>query len=228
MHLVDDGLAQHGQVIWAAYQTSGKGQRGKKWENDSGSLLMSLIVKPTVPADKQFVLSMQVAITIAKYLKTFESQWQVAIKWPNDIYLNDKKACGILIENVFRGMTWAYSVIGIGLNVNQKKFSDELSNATSMAIVSDLQYNLSEIITDIRSGILNLMQQTKESDHHSLLTSYNDFLFRRNKEVHFVERATGRHFDAYIQEVNKDGQLVVLSHMGIESYHFGSLDWVLK
>jgi BirA family biotin operon repressor/biotin-[acetyl-CoA-carboxylase] ligase len=227
MHLVDDGLAQHGQVIWAAYQTHGKGQRGKKWENNSGSLLMSLIVKPNVAPDKQFVLSMQVALTIAKYLKTLGNQWQVAIKWPNDIYLNDKKACGILIENVFRGMNWAYSVIGIGLNVNQQKFPEELSTATSMAIASEKEFNLLEIITDIRSGILNLIRETKSEQYDALLASYNDFLFKRNKEVHFSERATGRQFDAYVQEVNNNGQLMLLSHKGIEAYNFGTLDWVI-
>lgn len=227
MHQVDDGLAQHGQVIWAAHQTHGKGQRGKKWENNPGSLLMSLIVKPNVAPDKQFMLSMQVAVTIAKYLKTLEPQWQVAIKWPNDIYLNDKKACGILIENVFRGMSWAYSVIGIGLNVNQERFPEDLPTAISMAMVSGRQFNLLEILTDIRSGILNLIREIQPDQFASLLASYNDFLFRRNKEVHFVERASERHFDAYVQEVNEDGQLIVLSHKGIETFSFGTLDWIL-
>ena len=67
MQQVDDGLAQHGQVIWASHQTQGKGQRGKKWENSSGNLLMSLIVKPDIAPDKQFIMSMQVAITIANH-----------------------------------------------------------------------------------------------------------------------------------------------------------------
>jgi BirA family transcriptional regulator, biotin operon repressor / biotin---[acetyl-CoA-carboxylase] ligase len=227
MHCIDDGLAQHGQVIWAAYQTHGKGQRGKKWENNPGSLLMSLIVKPNVAPDKQFVLSMQVAITVAKYLKTLEPQWQVAIKWPNDIYLNDKKTCGILIENVFRGMNWAYSVIGIGLNVNQEKFPEDLSTATSMAINGGRQFDLLEVLTDIRSGILNLIRETTSEQYTTLLNTYNDFLFRRNKEVRFIERATGRAFEAYVQEVNEAGQLILLSHKGIEEFSFGTLDWTL-
>lgn len=228
MQQIDDGLAQHGNVIWAGYQTHGKGQRGKKWENNTGSLLMSLIVKPEVAADRQFILSMQVAVTIAKYLKTLKQQWQVAIKWPNDIYLNDKKACGILIENVFRGMQWAYSVIGIGLNVNQKNFPEDLPTATSMAMVSEQSYNLLEIITDIRSGLLNLIRESKPEQYNALLASYNELLFKRNKEVHFTERSTGRQFEAYVQEVNADGQLMVLSHKGIETFSFGTLDWLIE
>lgn len=228
MQLIDDGLAQHGQVIWADNQTQGKGQRGKTWENNPGSLLMSLIIKPEVAPDKQFVLSVQTAVTIAKYLQTLSSQWQVAIKWPNDIYLNDKKACGILIENVFRGMNWAYAVIGIGLNVNQKKFTENLPTATSMSAISEEIYDLKEIIFDIRTGLLNLIRTTKQEETTNLLNQYNNFLFRKGKEVSFVERSTGRHFDAYVQEVNANGQLVLLSHLGIEAYNFGTLDWILK
>lgn len=227
MQLIDDGLAQPGQVIWAAQQSKGKGQRGKTWENASGNVLMSLIIRPETAADKQFILSMQVANTIAKYLQTLSDQWQVAIKWPNDIYLNDKKACGILIENVFRGMHWAYSVIGIGLNVNQTIFPEGLHNATSMAAIRGEKYDLQEIITDLRSGILNLLRATKEDQQTALLHTYNSFLFKRNKDVHFMDRATGRHFEGKVQEVNADGQLVLLTPTGIEIFNFGSLDWIL-
>ena len=225
MRLIDDGLAQHGQVIWADHQTMGKGQRGKVWENDPGNLLMSLIIKPEIAPDRQFELSMQTAVTIAAYLKTLSDEWQVAIKWPNDIYLNDKKTCGILIENAFRGMHWAYAVIGIGLNVNQKNFTEFLPTATSMSLVSGKKYDLKEIVTDIRTGILNLIRSADNTQ--KLLREYNQLLFRRGKQVSFVERSTGSRFDAYGQEVDAAGRLILLSHKGIETYHFGSLDWIL-
>lgn len=227
MQRIDDGLAQHGEVIWADYQTQGKGQRGKKWENQRGSLLMSLILRPMVPPERQFVLSMAVAYTVAKYLQTIFTGWQVAIKWPNDIYINDKKACGILIENVFRGMQWAYSVVGIGLNVNQSSFPEELPNATSLSIVSGKQYDLAEAMTDIRSGLLNYLQQLNPDRYDELLASYNKLLFRRNKETVFVRRSDNHRFEAYVQEVNEAGQLVLLSPVGIELFNFGELDWVL-
>jgi len=226
MRMIDDGLAQHGQVIWADHQTQGKGQRGKTWQNDPGNLLMSLIIKPEITADRQFELSMQTALTVAKYLQALSPEWQVAIKWPNDIYLNDKKACGILIENAFRGMHWAYSVIGIGLNVNQKNFTEFLPTATSMATISGETYDLKEIVADLRTGILNLIRSTDNPG--KLLQAYNHFLFRKGKQVSFMERSSGRHFDAYVQEVNAEGQLVLLSHTGIEAYHFGTLDWILN
>lgn len=227
MQCTDDGLAQHGQVIWAGHQTAGKGQRGKKWENDEGNIMMSLILKPLVPADRQFVLSMCTALTIAKYLQTLSDQWQVAIKWPNDIYVNDKKACGILIENVFRGMNWVYAVAGIGLNVNQTFFPEELRHAISLYTASGKKYDLLEMVTDIRSGILNSLQQLQPEHYPDLLREYNQYLFRRNKETGFIERSSNRYVDAYVQEVNEAGQLVVLSPTGIEQYNFGELDWIL-
>lgn len=227
MQLIDDGLAQHGQVIWASNQTEGRGQRGKKWENDRGNIMMSLIVKPVIAPDRQFVLSMTVALTIAKYLQTLSDQWQVAIKWPNDIYVNDKKACGILIENIFRGMNWAYSVIGMGINVNQSFFPEEMGQAISLAAASGKEYDLVEVIADIRSGLLNRLQQLKPEHYDRLLQEYNQNLFRSKKETGFTERSTNRYFDAYVQEINERGQLVLLTHRGIEEYNFGELDWML-
>jgi len=226
MQRIDDGLAQQGEVVWAAHQEQGKGQRGKKWENDAGNVMMSLILKPVIPTERQFMLSAAVALTVAKYLQTLYDQWQVAIKWPNDIYLNDKKTCGILIENVFRGMHWAYAVAGIGLNVNQSAFAPELTQATSLAIASGKQFDLLEIITDIRSGILNQLQRLSPDQYPALLAGYNQLLFRCGKETRFTERANGRSFDAYVQEVDAEGQLVLLSHKGIERFVFGTLDWI--
>ena len=226
MKLIDDGLAQEGEVIWAANQTEGKGQRGKRWENSTENIMMSLIIKPTLPPDKQFGLSMAVAITIAKYLQNIFDGWQVAIKWPNDIYLNDKKTCGILIENVFKGMHWSHAVIGMGINVNQKIFPSELSNATSLSICAHKTFDLLEIITDIRSGLMNTLRTVSTATQAQLLRDYNDFLFRRNKEQRFLEKKTTRYFDAFVQEVNERGQLLLLTHKGIESYEFGELEWV--
>ncbi len=228
MQLVDDGMAQQGQVIWAAHQSSGKGQRGKKWENDAGNLMMSLIVKPALPPDKQFLLSMTVAVTLANYLQNLYNEWQVAIKWPNDIYINDKKACGILIENVLRGMEWSFAIIGIGLNVNQTDFPKDLVNATSLRIAAQKKFELLEIIKDLRAGIINESQQLPAVDVYNLLNRYNNLLFRKGQEVTFRESMGKRQFQAFVQEVDLSGRLILLSHQGIEQYRFGELEWILS
>jgi len=229
MQLVDDGMAHHGDVVWSLHQTGGKGQRGRQWQDEPGlNLAMSIICQPSLAADDQFALSSLVAITIAKYLQTIFPEWRVAIKWPNDIYVNDKKACGVLIENVFRGMEWTYAIIGIGINANQQNFPAEIPNATSLKAESGRDYELYELVTDIRAGILNALAATEpQANTQQLLDDYNNLLFKRGKEVFFEEPATGRSFSAFVQEVNSKGALVVLSHAGIETFTFGTITWKL-
>lgn len=227
MQRIDDGLAQHGEVIWAARQTQGKGQRGNTWQDEGGNIAMSLIIRPETGADQQFRLSMSVALTLSKYLEALSDAWQVAIKWPNDIYINDKKTCGVLIENVFRGMNWAYAVIGIGINVNQPAFPEHLPHATSLSLAAGRQFDLYEIVTDVRTGMLNALRPGTAPETGELLQQYNNHLFGRNREMHFQEKQNQRDFTAFVQEVNADGQLVLLGHQGIEKYNFGELSWIL-
>lgn len=225
MQLIDDGMARHGDVIWALHQTNGRGQRGREWKDEAGeNIAMSLILMPDLPVSKQFYLSATVACVIAKYLQTIYSDGVVTIKWPNDIYINDKKACGILIENVFRGMDWTHAVVGMGLNVNQVDFPEDMPNATSLGKESGKQYDLQEIVTDIRAGILNSLLRADEK----LFDAYNNLLFKRGKQVNFQELENGKKFTAFVQEVTIEGELVLLTNTGIESYRFGSLAWLLQ
>ncbi|MFT4061997.1 MAG: biotin--[acetyl-CoA-carboxylase] ligase [Edaphocola sp.] len=226
MQLVDDGLARHGMVVQAGHQTSGRGQRGNSWQNDAGNVMMSLVVRPVMLAEQQFALSMLVACTIAKYLQNLYQQWQVAIKWPNDIYINDKKACGLLIENIFRGMQWSWAVVGIGLNVNQTNFPADMPNATSLAAASGLRYDLLETVTDLRSGILNAVNLWKPTNFEGLQATYNALLFEKNQIRKFRLRDSGRQFDAAVLEVDADGRLLLLTHTGVQAFQSGMLDWL--
>src|SRR5690606_18341153 len=120
--------------IVAEQQHSGKGQRGRHWQDEAGaSLLMSLIIAPQKPVNQQFIFSAAVAIAVAQVVSELLPNQQIAIKWPNDLIINDKKAGGILIENILRGSTWSYAVAGIGLNVNQTLLP-QLPNATSLRL----------------------------------------------------------------------------------------------
>ncbi len=114
MQAIQDGLAQHGNVIMAHHQSMGKGQRGKQWQSIAGeSVAMSLILNHETLVDI-FYLSFLIPVAVRHVLQDYMPECQVCIKWPNDIYVNDKKIAGILIENVFRGMTVKHSVIGVG------------------------------------------------------------------------------------------------------------------
>ena len=120
MQLIDANKAQHGLTIVTQSQSEGKGQRGKTWLDAPGqSLLMSIIIHPKKEINDQFVFNAAVAVAIANVLQKSNHNWDIRIKWPNDIIINAKKAGGILIENILRGSRWTHSVVGLGLNVKQ-------------------------------------------------------------------------------------------------------------
>lgn len=229
MQLIDDGMAQSGLVVWADRQTGGKGQRGNTWKDDVENLKFSLLVTPHPPVFRPFHLSMLVAVTLVKYLKIIlPENCIVAVKWPNDIYINDKKACGILIENVFRGVEWVFAVIGIGLNVNLEKFPEHLQMATSLCKeAAGKKFDFMEIITDLRNGILNEIQASGYDFADALLEKYNQVLYQKDRSVNFRERSSGHCFEAFVSEVEMNGQLVLLLPSGIRKFEFGSLEWLL-
>lgn len=228
MQRIDDGLARDGDVICAGRQTAGKGQRGKSWADDPGNLKFTLIHRPLHPATKPFLMSMQVAVTISRYLQELlPESIRVSIKWPNDIFLNDKKTCGILIENTFKGMQWNYAVIGIGLNVLQTHFPEALHQATSLKEAGGKDFDLNTLLRELRAGLLNALKALAEKPAEVLAEAYNALLYGRNRMVHFERLEDGKRFEARVSEVAPDGQLVLLTPTGIEKYSFGTLRWLL-
>jgi BirA family biotin operon repressor/biotin-[acetyl-CoA-carboxylase] ligase len=140
-----------GAVIITDNQTAGRGQRGNMWESEAGkNLTFSIILKPTFlhPKD-QFKLNIAVSLGLYDYLTSQVTD--VKIKWPNDMMLGYQKTCGILIENQIIGQQVQSSIIGIGLNVNQRSFS--LSTATSMAIKKGHSFDLNEALVELLQWI---------------------------------------------------------------------------
>ena len=124
-------------VVSALEQTKGRGQRGNTWLSLAGeNLTFSLIVKDfRIKANEQSAISQATALSLTKLLGRHGIE--ARIKWPNDIYAGDNKICGILIENSLKGMEIDWSIIGIGLNVNQTSFPEHLPNPTSMRLCTE-------------------------------------------------------------------------------------------
>ncbi len=223
MQLIDADKALHGLTIVAQSQTAGKGQRGKTWTDAPGqSLLMSVIVIPWQGISSQFAFNGSVATAIVKVLQFLDNQWNINIKWPNDIIVNDKKAGGILIENVLRGSQWLYSVIGLGLNVKQGHFPPDLPNATSLKIASGKDFDLTKLGTDISESILSEIA-THTSDQEKL-NSYNRFLYKKGAQQSFTDN-NGR-WDATIVAVHTDGTIELKLEDGSTAfYHHGQILW---
>lgn len=143
MAQIKEGLAKSGSCYTADFQTNGKGQHGRVWESSKGqNLLCSYILelktldalKNWTPTD-QIGFSAAIALGARAFFAAFAGS-KTKIKKPNDIYFNDRKAGGILIENLVRGQEWTWAVIGIGMNINQTAFSSAAVNSVSSNPIS--------------------------------------------------------------------------------------------
>ncbi len=223
MQLIDANKAQQGMTIVAQSQSAGKGQRGRVWVDEPGqSLLMSIIILPAQQITDQFAFNSSVALAIARVLQQLNNNWNIRIKWPNDIIVNDKKAGGILIENLIRGSRWAHSVVGLGLNVKQVSFPPELPYATSLKIASGNDINITKLRDDIRENII--LSATCQPPAEKIMAGYNEYLYKRGQKQGFSNST--QKWKATILNAHKDGTLEVQLEDGtIVFYHHGQVVW---
>lgn len=198
--------APEGTVIVTANQTSGRGQRGNSWEAEPGkNLTFTLLVKPSfLPIDQQFYLNVFTSLAIRDYL-TRRTDKKVQIKWPNDILIEGKKVCGVLIENQLSGKSIASSIVGIGLNINQLNFN--VSTATSLSAQTGRSFELSEELDALLSHIEKRYLQLRSSSLQHLKSDYLTSLYLLD-EQHTFEDANGP-FSARITGIDSIGRLVV-------------------
>jgi len=224
MRLIDADSAQDGMTITAASQSNGKGQRGKQWTAAPyQSILMSIIIRPPFVLSEQFTLSALVAVAVADAVQQFCETSEVKIKWTNDIMLGDKKAGGILIENIIRGSQWSYAVIGIGLNVLQSHRNPDLPHATSLKMASGNDIEMMALRDVIRLQIFSLLEQS--IDPVFLLQRYNEYLYKRNQLQLFNNDE--KEWTAIVKSVTKEGKLVAAFPDGsIAYYTHGFQNWV--
>jgi len=195
-------------VVTAENQTDGKGQRGEKWISETGKNLIFSVLKyrPLIPIDKQFLLSVLVSLSIIKTLEGYNVP-NLSIKWPNDILSDHHKIAGILIENVIKSQQIESSVIGIGLNVNQKIFKD-LPKVSSLNNILGLPINKDELLQALISNIQYYFNQYKKNEEVFLNTKYASYLFRKDKPSTF-QLPNQTMFTGIIRGVTEAGKLRV-------------------
>jgi BirA family transcriptional regulator, biotin operon repressor / biotin---[acetyl-CoA-carboxylase] ligase len=196
----------------AEEQTQGRGNADTSWESEAGSnLTFSIVVQPhNLEAKNQFDLSKATSLGIADFLRNFVNQDDIRIKWPNDIYVNQNKIAGILIENTVAGNYVINSIIGIGLNINQKKFTSRAPNPVSLYQLTNMNYNLKDLIYQLLDYLfLRIHLMHKEESIHN---EYLGKLYRFN-EFH-PYHYNGERIHARIERVNSFGQLELISSAG--------------
>ncbi|MFZ4106846.1 biotin--[acetyl-CoA-carboxylase] ligase [Flavobacterium sp.] len=196
-------------VVVAQKQTNGKGQMGATWYSEEGkNLIMSILIKDVLQNyDEIFHLNVAVALSILQVLEDFDIP-NLSVKWPNDIMSDQKKICGILIENSFKSNTKIESVVGIGLNVNQNKF-DNLPKASSMALVAKNEFNLDSILINIIFQIKKNCSWILSNQLDKLWKVYHKHLFKINVPMAFEDAIQNR-FMGIIKGVSPEGKLQVL------------------
>lgn len=208
-----DTKLEEGSVVITDKQTVGRGQAGNQWESEaSKNLTFSLIIYPEViPANMQFLISQITALSIKELLDNYISD--VTVKWPNDIYWQQKKICGILIENDLMGREIYTSIIGIGLNVNQQIFMSDAPNPISLLNITGKTYDLDLLLNQFLSIFYAHYIELLKGEFHSIRTSYFDVLYR-GRGYHLYQDDAGV-FEACIQEIEPTGHLVLRRNNGV-------------
>lgn len=218
-------------VVAAELQTAGRGQRGNKWLAEKGkNLTFSMLLKfgegglPRMMAADQFRITEAATLGVASYLDS--AGMDCRIKWPNDIYIRNRKICGMLIENVLRGKEISCSVVGIGLNVNQKDFPPQLPNPTSMTLHTGINYDthdeLEKLCVHLRESFLkNLQGGTANPD-------YEARLFRKGVFHEYARCSDGTVFEARILGVSPSGMLRTENRKGeLEEFAFKEISYII-
>ena len=208
LEMIRKGDAVEGDIIQANYQKEGKGQNETIWESERGkNLLISAILSPTAfPATLHFHLNRCIALAVCDFIQNL-IPIPATIKWPNDIMAGDKKIAGMLTQNQIRQNHIHWSVVGIGINVNQKKFNVYSPQATSVINITGVEANLQQLTTQLSESLEKWYILFKFERYEKIRESYQTTLYKFGTRSRF-EDASGK-FTGEIKGVLEDGRLII-------------------
>jgi BirA family biotin operon repressor/biotin-[acetyl-CoA-carboxylase] ligase len=224
---IQAGAALPGMAFFTADQQKGKGQRGKTWEAAKDqSLALSILIKPDfLTVQQQFLLSAIIALGTRAWLATQVPLDQFQIKWPNDLYWNNQKIGGILIENIVTsGGEWNWAIAGIGINLNQEKFPDNLPNPISLFQVNGKKSDPVTAAKSLCASLSDFLQTALCNDQQKILEQYQQLLYGRGELCNFSR--AGVSFQAIPLGITEQGELL-LDRIEKPIQH-GELEWKIK
>lgn len=224
MQLVQKGMASHGDAYFAFDQTAGKGQQNKQWLSAKGeNIILSVVLDTSVfIIEQQFILNMIAALSVKKLFNKYTTEI-IKIKWPNDVYCRDRKAAGILIENIIRGKKWQFAIAGFGININQTHFSETLKNPVSLKQLTGKSYNVVELAKELCVLLNENLKALYGENKNDILSSYNHHLYKLNEVASFKQGNTT--FSGVIKEVNALGNIIIDNGV-TQAYQSGQLEWL--
>lgn len=212
-----------GVVVITDHQTAGRGQRGNTWFSAEGeNLTMSIILKPVfLQVSNQFYLNMISSLAVKRVLIDMAPDSISQVKWPNDVLLNSKKVCGILIENTIKRSHLENSIVGVGLNVNQQSFG--LEQATSLSRTTGSSYQLQTVFENLLGNFEALYLKLKSGRHKELKEEYLQSLIGYNQ---WRQYRAEYQFEGEIIDVLDSGSLKVRTSQGDKLFDFKEIEFI--
>lgn len=213
-------------VVYADYQSAGRGMGSNSWESTPGdNLLMSILVHPTmVPLRQQFLLSMAGAVALRDALTDYTPD--ITCKWPNDIYWRDKKLSGTLIETTLRGGHIQDCIFGIGINVNQQQFFSDAPNPVSLCQILNKEVKIKDVLKRVVAHFTECYELVQNGLYADVAGLYHQSLYRAHG-FHRYRDAKGD-FEAAIVEVEDNGHLILRDREGrMREYELKEIQYVI-
>jgi BirA family transcriptional regulator, biotin operon repressor / biotin---[acetyl-CoA-carboxylase] ligase len=216
--------ATEGCTVLTSEQTNGRGQRGNTWEAEPGkNITLSVILSPVfLPVRQQFYLNMAVSLAVLDLLHAYGAT-DAQVKWPNDLYVKDKKLGGILIENTINSYSLQHSIVGIGLNINQLSFG--VDTATSLAAITGTSINLEEVTCRLLELLEKRYIELRSVRHAKLKYEYLQGLYRYQEMHQFI--VDGKRTEGSIVGVDEEGRLGVELDGELRFFGFKEITFVI-
>lgn len=213
----------HGDIVITDFQSKGKGQAGNLWVSEPGeNLTLSIFVKyPQVKPEDQFSLNMAVSLAVSSFYTRFVGEG-VKVKWPNDVLYSRRKLSGILIENSIKNGRIDYSILGLGLNINQTHF--KIESATSLTVITGRRFNLQDLLSSLLLQVESYLDILALSRVDSLRKEYLKGLYGMNMELKFND---GAEFNGVIKNIDERGRLIIENQGVGRSYDFKEITFLI-
>jgi BirA family transcriptional regulator, biotin operon repressor / biotin---[acetyl-CoA-carboxylase] ligase len=224
LQLLSHSTVLEGTVVWAHAQTKGRGQRGKSWVLAAKEgLAISVVLYPKVAVTQQFYFNKAMALGVCEALVAFGIDAQ--IKWPNDIYVGREKVAGILIENALRGPLLQSAVVGVGINVNQTQFPNDIPNPISMRQLLNNSFDRKEVLEELCYTVEKRYMQFKAGHFKKIEDDYHAVLYRMGQQQLF--RKENVCFEAQIVGVTQDGKIKLLHQGDTAVYAMSEVEFII-
>jgi len=219
--------AKEGSIIYSFHQKNGKGRGENKWySSENQSVCLSLIIEPEkLSFSSFFKLHMMTSIAIVEALEKYTPSESLKIKWPNDIYYKDKKLAGILITNDIAGEYIKASIIGVGVNINQNNFPNDIPNPISLKQITGKEHNIKSLLQDISQSLLE-NYDTLNSNLDFFNTKYHQRLYKLDILSEFY--IDNKVQEGIIKGIGEDGKLLLEQNKNIHAFDMDEIKFLIK